>query len=262
MDEKLPEKQTQSCSLENFLPYQNNYDDNKNESREKKFNCNACDKSYLELGGLNLHIHDVHEGKRKYKCKLCKSEFQRTNVLKNHMSVVHLNTPPIKCNYCDKSIKESNLKKHIANSHKQKKEIDCKNVDNKVNIYQCDQCNKILATKNTLKKHIQEVHNKETSMTCDLCQKPLSSKRALRGHILNVHNSNDKRQCNICHKQIFEKCFEQHQRNIHQKPSSHHCELCNKTFSSKSTLNSHRLKLHGDGKSKRQSFVFTIAIAL
>ena len=41
----------------------------------KKFNCKACDKSFLHTGDLNRHIINVHEGIKGHKCEICGKTF-------------------------------------------------------------------------------------------------------------------------------------------------------------------------------------------
>ena len=51
------------------------------EGRVKNHNCNICDKIFVSVHGLNLHIASIHEKVKKHECK-CGQFFSQSASLK------------------------------------------------------------------------------------------------------------------------------------------------------------------------------------
>ena len=54
-------------------------------SNEKEFKCDFCDKSFLQSISLKSHIHTIHEGHKDYKCESCGKSFSESRRLKKHI---------------------------------------------------------------------------------------------------------------------------------------------------------------------------------
>ena len=56
---------------------------------KKKYECEICNKSFIQPGYLEAHQSLVHEGIKKYECKTCKKPFVNKSNLNKHIKKVH-----------------------------------------------------------------------------------------------------------------------------------------------------------------------------
>ena len=59
------------------------------ESREVKFSCEHCDKSFTSLSNVQRHVKEVHFRNKRYKCKLCSASFYKSAALGSHVANTH-----------------------------------------------------------------------------------------------------------------------------------------------------------------------------
>ena len=67
------------------------------------------------------------------------------------------------------------------------------------NYIKCDECGKTVL-KDSLMKHIQDVHDKTNKVQCPICQKSLAGPFSLKEHIKAIHDKVMSHQCPECHK--------------------------------------------------------------
>ena len=67
------------------------------------------------------------------------------------------------------------------------------------NYIKCDECGKTVL-KDSLMKHIQDVHDKSNKVQCPICQKSLAGPFSLKEHIKAIHDKVMSHQCPECHK--------------------------------------------------------------
>ena len=67
------------------------------------------------------------------------------------------------------------------------------------NYVKCDECGKTVL-KDSLMKHIQDVHDKSNKVQCPICQKSLAGPFSLKEHIKAIHDKVMSHQCPDCHK--------------------------------------------------------------
>ena len=67
------------------------------------------------------------------------------------------------------------------------------------NYVKCDECGKTVL-KDSLMKHIQDVHDKSNKVQCPICQKSLAGPFSLKEHIKAIHDKVMSHQCPECHK--------------------------------------------------------------
>ena len=64
----FPGEELKQCYFHDFLLGRIN-------KGKKPFECNNCDSSFRQTGGLKIHVASVHEGKKPFACNICDSSF-------------------------------------------------------------------------------------------------------------------------------------------------------------------------------------------
>lgn len=89
---------------------------------KKSFSCKYCEKVYVSLGALKMHIR-THT--LPCKCKLCGKAFSRPWLLQGHIRT-HTGEKPFSCSLCHRSFADrSNLRAHLQ-THSDVKKYCCK----------------------------------------------------------------------------------------------------------------------------------------
>ncbi|XP_006008329.3 zinc finger protein SNAI3 [Latimeria chalumnae] len=103
----------------------------------KYFNCKYCDKEYVSLGALKMHIR-THT--LPCVCKICGKAFSRPWLLQGHIRT-HTGEKPFACSHCSRAFADrSNLRAHLQTHSDVKK-------------YQCKSCSKTFSRMSLLCKH-------------------------------------------------------------------------------------------------------------
>ena len=232
---------------------------------EKQFQCEFCDKQFTVPASLRRHTEIYHQEKL-LKCDFCDFETRQKSAFKNHWAK-HEKQSMKKCDVCEFSTTnkwyyEKHMHKHLENPP----------------IYECEQCYKVLTTKEGLRTHKKTIHEKEIKekVPCELCGKELTNKRLLKSHQAKIHHfcqtcdksfgssngildhmknhHNLEFQCSICFSRHF--CTDtlrnhmySHKNSQTSKVTKYFCDICD--FSAR---DSKGLREHNDGvhlKNKR-----------
>ena len=164
-----------------------------------------------------------------------------------------------KCTICARNV--SNLKFHMQTNHSEKnsKTKECflclqlfltnqhvddhfrttqkKDIDEKLT---CNMCIYATWRKSDMTKHRSNVHGPQNKTPCNICGKAYRTGRDIENH-KRTHEQKTV-ECDQCHKMTTENALRQH-KNTH-KNVTFSCNICNKEFTRKSTVTSHKKRVH------------------
>ena len=160
-------------------------DPNPNKNRATK--CIPCDVTFEERKDYNIHISEVHDGKKAFQCLLCTTTCTLEAELKRHIANVHEGIKPFECNVCNKRFG----RRGALNIHK-----DRIHEGNKSCL--CTECGARFSTKDALKRHFEGIHEKKRPFVCSLCNADFALKQTLTTHIMGVHEGKKPHLCSLC----------------------------------------------------------------
>ncbi|XP_045781520.1 zinc finger protein 761-like isoform X2 [Maniola jurtina] len=223
------------------------YENLKEESFETCLLCGKCFSNSYSLLQHNLVHLKVPLIKRKvFMCEHCPKYYNNKTNLKNHILINHVRKydrlMPItkqrhECLICKKTYSYKHWYDHMREVHSETK-------------FKCKECNALLKTERTLKRHNQFVHKAVAKCElkkngCPKCPVVLDSKYALTTHLRNCHSS-ETYMCHLCNSKLKCKSYLlSHMRRVHYNDGKlHECKICGKEFKSKRYVKIHVKNSH------------------
>jgi uncharacterized Zn-finger protein len=124
---------------------------NKKKKEAKTNQCHVCNKLLTTRQKLRCHIEAVHEKIKRFACDKCPKKFYYKQEV-----LIHLK------------------------SHQRKYRVDGTSISKTT---QCHVCNKLFATRQVLRCHIEAVHEKIKRFACDKCPKKFYQKGGVLEHL-------------------------------------------------------------------------------
>ncbi|XP_055314291.1 zinc finger protein 665-like [Sitodiplosis mosellana] len=134
--------------------------------------CIYCETILKSTDDATAHYAMNHINQPRGYVRCCQSKFTSRSIFKWHI-VWHLNPEVFKCNVCG-IIKRSynNLAEHKAGHTTQ---------------YTCDICQKTFLLKNSMKRHMREIHVARSKFPCDQCDESFRMQKHLDTHVKMAH---------------------------------------------------------------------------
>uniref|UniRef100_A0A8C3XMW0 C2H2-type domain-containing protein n=1 Tax=Chelydra serpentina TaxID=8475 RepID=A0A8C3XMW0_CHESE len=197
-------------------------------SKERRYSCAECGKSYYHNSHLRWH-QKKHTGERSHVCANCGKSFNCRSSLSRHERI-HKEEKNYSCPDCGKKFREY---VHLA-SHQ--------TIHTGERAYQCPDCDKSFRLKGVLCTH-RKTHTGAKPFKCTECGQDFGRKETLHKH-MRIHTGERPYKCTQCEKSFRQKfALSQHQLT-HQGGRPHTCTECGKGFNHKSNLVQHLAKLH------------------
>ena len=144
--------------------------------------CHICSKELKDKRSLELHVENLHEKtmeqrERKHECQECNRTFLHMTHLNRHILVKHSAFERIPCGDCTKTFTEKReLLRHTTAVHLKLKD------------YQCNQCDKKFSRTSNLNTHVQTVHLRLKKFACIICFAQFGANRYLKNHMATHTN--------------------------------------------------------------------------
>ena len=159
--------------------------------------CDICSKTFGNKYILKAHMK-IHERKtigkvsvkstltdsqQKTQCQVC---FHSVSHLAIHMKNIHAEQKFVTCATCGQDKRAKRILEHEKLCKMSEDERAAYNATIKV---ECGKCQKVLAHKHKLQRHMESVHNKSNLLKCDHCEHKDSRSDNLKTHMKNNHKN-------------------------------------------------------------------------
>ena len=210
---------------------------------EKIHQCNHCQRSFLTIQHLNIHMA-CH--KKPFVCGICSHSFHSKHDLTRHMNI-HLNGNF--CQICNKT--HRHLAKHVAKHERQAKykcqecnfvschlktyKDACKHIQEK--LPRCQLCRRIFLTENGLNLHVKRYQNYDLKCYHSTKQRPIAAKK--------INKPKPKNKCQECNREFNDTLSYKQHMESHDPNKQFCCEYCHERFYSFTKLYKHLGKHNG-----------------
>lgn len=222
------------------------------ENAPELYKCGICSQYCSSL--KNLKRHTLLHGDKKYSCTVCKKWFFRPDTLKKHAekhghglldNLVDDNRlydsddddAPSNAAAADPAQESENVKKEESD-------------EDGSGEYKCQHCDKVMATKKGLRRHVSMHKPKAEPVTCEICRKVCASQARLVLH-QRTHKPKEKvpREylCHICSKVYPSNSSLTYHMRTHTGVKPHVCKTCNSGFTTTTSLANH-IRIHTGDK--------------
>ncbi|XP_028640759.1 zinc finger protein 431-like, partial [Grammomys surdaster] len=190
---------------------------------EKLYECNQCGKAFTCFCTLQIH-KKIHTGRKLYKCNQCGKACASNSALQIHESI-HTGGTPYECTQCGKFFTRNSTLQIHERIHTEEKP------------YKCNQCGKAFADNSDLHRH-ERHHTGEKPYECCQCSKAFACKRYLKIHE-GTHTGEKPYECTECSKAFASSSQLKKHERIHTGEKPYQCNQCKKAFASKTHLKMH-----------------------
>ncbi|XP_016912240.1 zinc finger protein 345 [Apis cerana] len=220
------------------------------ENAPELYKCEICSQYCSSL--KNLKRHSLVHGDKKYSCTVCKKWFFRPDTLKKHAEkhghglLDNLADDNKFFDSDDDSFPSTTQNTLQENENVKKEESD----EDDSGEYKCQHCDKIMATKKGLRRHVSMHKPKAEPVTCEICGKVCASQARLVLH-QRTHKPKEKvpREylCHICSKVYPSNSSLTYHMRTHTGIKPHVCKTCNSGFTTTTSLANH-IRIHTGDK--------------
>ncbi|CAL7935162.1 unnamed protein product [Xylocopa violacea] len=220
------------------------------ENAPELYKCEICSQYCSSL--KNLKRHTLVHGDKKYSCTVCKKWFFRPDTLKKHAEkhghgLLDNLVDDNKFFDSDDDSYPNTTQNTLQESENVKKEDSDEDGSGE---YKCQHCDKIMATKKGLRRHVSMHKPKAEPVTCEICGKVCASQARLVLH-QRTHKPKEKvpREylCHICSKVYPSNSSLTYHMRTHTGIKPHVCKTCNSGFTTTTSLANH-IRIHTGDK--------------
>lgn len=221
------------------------------ENAPELYKCEICNQYCSSL--KNLRRHALVHGDKKYSCTVCKKWFFRPDTLKKHAEkhghglLDNLADDNKLYDSDDDDMPVNNTVDPVPESENVKREESDEEGSGE---YKCQHCDKVMATKKGLRRHVSMHKPKAEPVTCDVCRKVCASQARLILH-QRTHKPKEKvpREylCHICSKVYPSNSSLTYHMRTHTGVKPHVCKTCNSGFTTTTSLANH-IRIHTGDK--------------
>ena len=94
--------------------------------------------------------------------------------------------------------------------------------------------------KETLKKHVDNVHERKKPHECSQCDAAFAQKSTLNSHVLSVHECKKQYQCSTCdYVSVFKGQLVRHNAEVHEGKKPFKCSVCSYRSYQKISIDGH-----------------------
>ncbi|XP_035250758.1 zinc finger protein 408 isoform X1 [Anguilla anguilla] len=206
------------------------------DTRERRYKCDECDKSFFQLCHLKKHKF-THSDLKPYLCTECGKNYSSQESFRAHL-LMHKGERPFKCQQCDKSYGlKRDLKEHEVLHTGERPFV-------------CDICGKAFARRPSLRIHREAHRARETGVRaakikCPVCGKELANSGSLRNH-MRLHTGERPHPCPHCGKTFRQRGNLLGHLRIHTGEKPFKCDHCDRRFSQAPELRRHLISHTGE----------------